>query len=92
MKKLNYKMIAKEVINLEISALQKLKKSLDKNFDKAVNAIVNCQSKIILCGVGKSGIIANKISATFSSIIFILSVSDNLNASSRIGVKVLVDK
>ena len=68
MNKLNYKMIAKEVINLEISALQKLKKSLDKNFDKAVNAIVNCQSKIILCGVGKSGIIANKISATFSSI------------------------
>ena len=68
MKKLNYKMIAKEVINLEISALQKLKKSLDKNFDKAVSAIVNCQSKIILCGVGKSGIIANKISATFSSI------------------------
>ena len=48
MKKLNYKMIAKEVINLEISALQKLKKFLDKNFDKAVNAIVNCQSKIIL--------------------------------------------
>ena len=68
MKRLNYKNIAKEVINLEISALQKLKKSLDRNFDKAVNAIVNCQSKIILCGVGKSGIIANKISATLSSI------------------------
>ena len=68
MKKLNYKTIAKEVINLEILALQKLKKSLDTNFDKAVNAIVNCQSKIILCGVGKSGIIANKISATLSSI------------------------
>tara|TARA_B100001027_G_scaffold211003_1_gene178747 strand:+ start:660 stop:1631 length:972 start_codon:yes stop_codon:yes gene_type:complete len=68
MKKLNYKNIAKEVINLEILALQKLKKSLDRNFDKAVNAIVNCQSKIILCGVGKSGIIANKISATLSSI------------------------
>ena len=68
MKKLNYKTIAKEVINLEILALQKLKKSLDNNFDKAVNAIVNCQSKIILCGVGKSGIIANKISATLSSI------------------------
>ena len=68
MRKLNYKNIAKEVINLEILALQKLKKSLDRNFDKAVNAIVNCQSKIILCGVGKSGIIANKISATLSSI------------------------
>ena len=68
MKKINYKDIAKNVINLEIKALTKLKRSLNKNFDKAVNAIVNCQSKIILCGVGKSGIIANKISATLSSI------------------------
>ena len=64
-KKINFKKIAKEVIDLEIKALQKLKKTLNKNFDKAVNAIVNCQSKVILCGVGKSGIIANKISATF---------------------------
>ena len=61
MKKMNYMVIAKSVINLEIKALQKLKKSLNKNFDKAVKAIVNCQSKVILCGVGKSGIIANKI-------------------------------
>ena len=79
MNKLNYKNIAKEVINLEILALQKLKKSLDRNFDRAVNAIVNCQSKIILCGVGKSGIIANKISATLSSIgtpSFALSAGD----------------
>ena len=68
MKKMNYKAIAKNVISLEIKALQKLKRSLNKNFDKAVNAIVNCQSKIILCGVGKSGIIANKISATLSSV------------------------
>ncbi len=79
MKKINYKNIAKDVINLEIKALTKLKRSLNKNFDKAVNAIVNCQSKIILCGVGKSGIIANKISATLSSIgtpSFSLSASD----------------
>ena len=79
MKKKNYKSIAKEVINLEIKALQKLKRSLNQNFDKAVNAIVNCQSKIILCGVGKSGIIANKISATLSSIgspSFSLSAND----------------
>ena len=68
MKKMSYVDIAKSVINLEIKALQKLKKSLNKNFDKAVNAIVNCQSKVILCGVGKSGIIANKISATLSSV------------------------
>ncbi len=79
MKKMNYKAIAKNVINLEIKALQKLKKSLNKNFDRAVNAIVNCQSKVILCGVGKSGIIANKISATLSSVgtpSFSLSASD----------------
>tara|TARA_Y100000591_G_C21826825_1_gene697160 strand:- start:668 stop:1639 length:972 start_codon:yes stop_codon:yes gene_type:complete len=68
MKKKNFRIIAKEVIDLEIKALQTLKKSLDKNFDIAVDAIVNCQSKVILCGVGKSGIIANKISATLSSI------------------------
>ena len=78
-KKVNYKSIAKEVIDLEIKALQKLKKSINKNFDKAVDAIVNCQAKVILCGVGKSGIIANKISATFSSIgtpSFSLSAND----------------
>ncbi len=79
MKKMNYMTIAKSVINLEIKALQKLKKSLNKNFDKAVSAIVNCQSKVILCGVGKSGIIANKISATLSSVgtpSFSLSAND----------------
>ena len=78
-KKINFKKIAKEVIDLEIKALQKLKKTLNKNFDEAVNAIVNCQSKVILCGVGKSGIIANKISATLSSVgtpSFSLSASD----------------
>ncbi len=78
-KNTNFKKIAKEVIDLEIRALQKLKRSLNKNFDKAVTAIVNCQSKVILCGVGKSGIIANKISATLSSIgtpSFSLSAND----------------
>ena len=79
MKKINYKAIAKSVISLEIKALQRLKKSLNKNFDRAVNAIVNCQSKVILCGVGKSGIIASKISATLSSVgtpSFSLSAND----------------
>ena len=61
MKKNNYKKIARDVIQLEIKALKKLKSSLDNSFDQAVNAIVKCQSKIILCGVGKSGIIATKI-------------------------------
>ncbi len=94
---MNYKNIAKEVINLEIKALQKLKKSLNKNFDKAVEAIVNCQSKVILCGVGKSGIIANKISATLSSIgtpSFALSANDcshgNMGSISKKDVLILL--
>ena len=68
MKKINYKNIAKKVIDLEIAALKKLKGSIGKSFDQAVDAIVKCQSKVILCGVGKSYLIASKISATFSSV------------------------
>ena len=96
-KNTNFKKIAKEVIDLEIKALQKLKKALNKNFDKAVKAIVNCQSKVILCGVGKSGIIASKISATLSSIgtpSFSLSANDcshgNMGSISRKDVLILI--
>jgi arabinose-5-phosphate isomerase len=67
-KKHNYKKIAKNVIDLEIKALKKLKNSINNSFDEAVDAIVKCQSKVVLCGVGKSGLIAAKISATFSSV------------------------
>ena len=60
--------IANEVINLEINALKKLKSSLDSSFDTVVDLLTNCQSKVIVCGVGKSGIIASKIAATLSSV------------------------
>ncbi|WP_440907420.1 KpsF/GutQ family sugar-phosphate isomerase [Candidatus Pelagibacter sp.] len=59
---------AKDVINLEIKALQNLKRSLNNSFNEAVFHIAKCQSKIILCGVGKSGLIASKIAATFASV------------------------
>ena len=58
----------KEVIDLQIKALKKLKNSIDKSFEKAVKKIINCKSKVIICGVGKSGKIASKISATLSSV------------------------
>ena len=64
----NVKNIASGVIDLEIKALQKLKKSINLSFEKAVDLIINCHSKVILCGVGKSGIIASKIAATLSSV------------------------
>jgi arabinose-5-phosphate isomerase len=60
--------IAQNVINLEIKALQKLKKSINKSFNEAVIQIAKCQSKVILCGVGKSGLIASKIAATLASV------------------------
>jgi len=72
--------LGKEVIDLEIKALQKLKKNINNSFNKAVIEIAKCQSKVILCGVGKSGLIAAKISATLSSVgtpSFNLSASDS---------------
>ena len=78
-KKKDYKAIAKNVINLEIKALKKLKSSINNSFNDAVDAITKCQSKVILCGVGKSGLIASKIAATLSSIgtpSFSLSAND----------------
>ncbi len=69
MSKNNFKKIAQEVISSEIKSLQKLKRSIDKNFNKVIDAITNCKKgKIILSGVGKSGIIAKKISSTLSSV------------------------
>tara|TARA_B100001250_G_C19798588_1_gene789912 strand:- start:1104 stop:2072 length:969 start_codon:yes stop_codon:yes gene_type:complete len=69
---------AKDVINLEIKALQKLKKNINNSFNQAVLQITKCQSKVILCGVGKSGLIASKIAATLASV---GTPSFNLSAS-----------
>ena len=60
--------IGKDVIDLQIKALKKLKSSINLSFSDAVNTISKCKSKVIICGVGKSGIIASKISATLSSV------------------------
>ena len=68
MKIKKFSSIAKNVIDLEIKALQNLKKNINKSFSEAVFKIANCQSKVILCGVGKSGLIASKIAATLASV------------------------
>ena len=78
--KKNYIKIAKKVIDLQIQALNKVKSSIGKSFNDTINLIERCQSKVILCGVGKSGIIASKISATLSSVgvpSFTISASDS---------------
>ena len=58
---------AKKVINTEIKGLETLSKKLDKNFAKAVNILKKTNGKIVVTGVGKSGIIAKKIASTLSS-------------------------
>ena len=62
------KKIAKEVIKFEIDALNFLKNNINDSFTKIVKLILNCKNgKVIISGVGKSGIIARKWAATFSS-------------------------
>ncbi len=97
MKKHDYKKIAKDVIELEINALRKLKSSISSSFNDAVDVIVKCQSKVIICGVGKSGLIGAKIAATLSSVgtpSFSLSANDcshgDLGSISKKDVLILI--
>ena len=59
--------IAKQVINTENKGLKALTNSINNNFIKAINILKKTKGRIILTGIGKSGIIANKISSTLSS-------------------------
>ena len=68
MNKQNYIGEAKRAANIQINELKKIKKIFNKSFIKAVDLILNCKGKIIFAGIGKSGLIARKISATFSSV------------------------
>ena len=68
MNKNNYISLANKAANLQIKELKKIKKVFNKSFISAVDLILNCKGKVIFAGIGKSGLIARKISATFSSI------------------------
>ncbi len=58
---------AKEVIAIEAQAVKDLIKQLDGNFQHAVDMIATCSGRVIVAGMGKTGIIGRKIAATFSS-------------------------
>ena len=64
----NYITSAKRAADIQIRELKKIKKIFNNSFIKAVDAILNCRGKVIFAGIGKSGLIARKISATFSSV------------------------
>ncbi len=68
MNKNNYIKLANKAADLQIKELKKIKKVFNKSFIQAVDLIANCKGKVICAGIGKSGIIARKISATFSSV------------------------
>ena len=59
--------IAKNVINTEIEGLEILLKKIDKTFEKAINILKKTNGKIVVTGIGKSGIIGRKVASTLSS-------------------------
>ena len=67
MKKFNYIASAKRTLKIESDSIKNLMSQLDKSFNDLCNAIITCNGKLIIMGVGKSGHIAQKISATLSS-------------------------
>ncbi len=68
MNKKNYIKLAKKAAATQINELKKINKVFNKSFIQAVDLILNCKGKIITAGIGKSGLIAKKISATLSSV------------------------
>ncbi len=64
---MNYKKIAQETLNIEADTLLKASKNINDAFDKAVEIILSCKGKLIVTGVGKSGLIGAKMAATFAS-------------------------
>lgn len=63
----NYTHYAKEVFQIEAKALADLSKQLDDNFNKAVDTVLKSKGRLVVCGVGKSGLVGAKISATLAS-------------------------
>ena len=62
-----YIQTAKQVFEIEANALNALSERLDSDFDDAVKTILDAKGKVIICGMGKSGIIGKKIAATLAS-------------------------
>jgi arabinose-5-phosphate isomerase len=68
MAKVNYISVARKAAAIQISELKKINKIFNKSFVQAVDLMANCKGKVICAGIGKSGLIARKVSATLSSV------------------------
>lgn len=58
---------AKEVLNIEATGIVSLIDRLDDHFIQAIELLYNCRGKVVVTGLGKSGLVCRKIAATFSS-------------------------
>ncbi len=58
---------AKRVLGIEAQAIKDLVRRIDKNFERVIEILSRCKGRVVLTGMGKAGIIAQKISATMSS-------------------------
>lgn len=63
----SYTDIARDVINIEISGLKFMSSNLGSSFDTAIDTIISANGRVIICGMGKSGIVGKKIAASFAS-------------------------
>ncbi|MDG1750729.1 MAG: KpsF/GutQ family sugar-phosphate isomerase [Thalassotalea sp.] len=63
----NFKQLAKQVIDIEQQAIAELEQFIDDGFELACQLMFNCQGRVIVIGMGKSGHIGGKIAATFAS-------------------------
>lgn len=59
--------LAKEVLTIEANSILRLINNIGDNFDKAIEILYNCKGRVIVTGMGKSGLIGKKIAATMSS-------------------------
>lgn len=59
--------LAKQVFDIEANSILKLKDNIGQNFDDAIELLYNCKGRVIITGMGKSGLIGKKIAATLSS-------------------------
>ena len=66
--KYSFAATGRDIIQTEINALKKLKKAINKDFDKIVDLILKCKGKVVFSGVGKSGIVSHKIQSTIASL------------------------
>lgn len=67
MQQANYIKSAAQVIDIERKAVEALHKALNQDFEAACDMMLNCQGRVVVTGMGKSGHIANKIAATLAS-------------------------